>query len=288
MVEIFLLEQLVSFAKNGSLTRAAEELHITQPALSRSMKKIEDVFGVPLFERSKSKIILNETGKVAAKYAESVLDANREMLERTISFDRSRRTIVFGSCASLPIYELMPVFQEHFSGMAITSEISDNDRLISGLKNHIYQLAVVHEQPNDNNIFCQRYIDEHLYVTFPIGHAFASRKAISFADLEGMSILAHGSSGFWLDVCRQNLKGAKLLMQDSMDELHELVVSSSLPAFNSDCLIKRGYVLADRVAIPLSDKAAYTTYYLSCLNSEKTKYNSVFNAVRSSIIRDKG
>ncbi len=56
MVEIFLLEQFVSLAKNGSLTRAAEELHITQPALSRSMKKIEDAFGVSLFERSKSKL----------------------------------------------------------------------------------------------------------------------------------------------------------------------------------------------------------------------------------------
>lgn len=36
----------------------------------------------------------------------------------------------------------------------------------------------------------------------------ADRKTLSFADLEDMSILAHGSSGFWLDVCRQNLKGA--------------------------------------------------------------------------------
>lgn len=56
MVENFLLEQFVSLAKSGSLTRSAEELHITHPALSRSMKKIECAFGVPLFERSKSKL----------------------------------------------------------------------------------------------------------------------------------------------------------------------------------------------------------------------------------------
>ena len=287
MVEIFLLEQLMTFSKHGTLSRAAEELHITQPALSRSMKKLENEFGVSLFDRSKSKITLNETGKVAARYAEKVLESDREMLEKTIAFDRSIRTIVFGSCASLPINTLMPILQEHFSGKAITSEVADDDKLIAGLKNHIYQLAVLHEQPDDRNIFCQRYIDEHLYITFPTDHPLVSRKTISFAELEGMSILAHGSSGFWLDVCRQNLKGAKLLVQDSMDVLHELIDSSSLPAFHSNRAIEYGYESVGRVTIPISDKSAYAIYYLSCLNSEKTKYDSIFSAVRSAVIRTK-
>lgn len=285
MVEIFLLEQLVTFTKYGTLSRAAEELHITQPALSRSMKKLEDEFGVSLFDRSKSKIILNETGKVAAQYAEKVLEADREMLEKTIAFDRNIRTIIVGACAFLPIHSLLPILQEHFFERAITSEIANDSKLISGLKNRVYQLAILHEQPNDKNIFCQRYIDEHLFVTVPSNHVFASRKTLSFADLEGMSILAHGSSGFWLDICRQNLKNAKLLVQDSMDDLHELVDSSTLPAFNSNRAAERGFESNDRIAIPLSDKAAYATYYLACLDSEKTKYNSVFNAVRSYIIR---
>lgn len=287
MVEIFLLEQLMAFSKYGTLSRAAEELHITQPALSRSMKKLENEFGVSLFDRSKSKITLNETGKVAAKYAEKVLESDREMLEKTVAFDRSMRTIIFGSCASLPINTLMPIFQEHFSGKAITSEVADDDKLIVGLKNHIYQLAVLHEQPNDRNIFCQRYIDEHLYITFPAGHPLVSRKAISFAELKGMSILAHGGSGFWLDICRQNLKGAKLLVQDSMDVLRELIDSSSLPAFHSNRAVEYGYESVERVSIPISDKSAYAIYYLSCLNSEKTKYDSIFNAVRSAVIRAK-
>ena len=56
MIEIYLLEQLCAFAECGTLSAAAEKLHISQPALSRSMKKIEDVCGVELFERNNSKI----------------------------------------------------------------------------------------------------------------------------------------------------------------------------------------------------------------------------------------
>lgn len=85
MIEIFLLEQLVAFAKTGTLSQAALELHITQPALSRSMKKLEEELGVPLFDRSKSKIALNETGKVAAKYGERVLEADREMVRQILA-----------------------------------------------------------------------------------------------------------------------------------------------------------------------------------------------------------
>lgn len=154
MVEIFLLEQLVTFAKYGTLSKAAEELHITQPALSRSMKKLENEFGVSLFDREKSKIRLSETGKIAVQYAEKVLEAEREMLHRTAAFDRSMRTIAVGACAALPINALMPLFQEHFIGKAITTEISGDDTLLAGLKKRIYQLAVLHERPTDSTLFC--------------------------------------------------------------------------------------------------------------------------------------
>lgn len=287
MVEIFLLEQLVTFAKYGTLSRAAEELHITQPALSRSMKKLENEFGVSLFDREKSKIFLNDTGKTAVQYAEKVLEADLEMIERTIAFDRNMRTIVLGSCAALPINTLMPILQERFSGKVITTEIASDDKLLTGLKRRTYQLVVLHERPVDHNIFCQRYLDEQLYVTFPPDHPLAARKSLSFADLEGISILAHGSSGFWLDICRENLKGTKLLVQDSIDTLSELLDSSSLPAFHSDRAMDYGYESSGHITIPLTDEAAHATYYLACLDSEKKKYNSVFNAVRSAVIRMK-
>lgn len=231
MVEIYLLEQLTAFAKCGTLSQAAEMLHITQPALSRSMKKIEEEFGVPLFDRAKSRIVLNETGKTAAEYAGRVLEADREMIERTVAFDRSRRTITLGSCASLPARKLMPALHEAYRGMA---------------------------------------------VTFPADHPLASRKTITFRDLSGLSILAHGGSGFWVDICRKNLPDTKLLVQDSMEMLSEIVDASSLLVFNSDRAVKEHEDAEGRVTVPITDEAAHVTYYLACLEAEKGRYKAVF------------
>ena len=70
MIEMYLLEQLAAFAKFGTLSEAANELYVSQPALSRSMKKLERMFDAELFSRSKNKIALNENGKLAAIFAQ--------------------------------------------------------------------------------------------------------------------------------------------------------------------------------------------------------------------------
>ena len=66
MLDLLELEQLAAFAEYGTLSKAAQELHISQPTLTRTMKRLEEEFGVPLFVRGKNKIELNETGAEAA------------------------------------------------------------------------------------------------------------------------------------------------------------------------------------------------------------------------------
>ena len=77
MIEIYLLEQLAAFAKHGTLSKAAEELLISQPALSRSMKKLEEEFGVTLFAREDKKISLNETRLPAAASSQPQVNQNK-------------------------------------------------------------------------------------------------------------------------------------------------------------------------------------------------------------------
>ncbi|WKY46660.1 LysR family transcriptional regulator [Eubacteriaceae bacterium ES3] len=287
LIEIYLLEQLVTFARCGTLLKASEELHISQPALSRSMKKIEQEFGVSLFHRENSKISLNETGKVAVEYAVRVLASNQELIQRVLSYDRSLRTIHIGACTPFPLNELIPVLQEQFIGKTISSEIENDPILISGLKNNLYQLVILHEKPEDKTLFIQRYLEEQLYISIPEDHPLATQDYVSFQDLLGIRILVSGGVGFWMNVCKEKLSSSDLLVQSNMDALTELVEASSLPIFNSDQMLKRGYDIPDRISIPINDDKSHVTYYIACLASEKYKYSSVFNSVRSTLLRSK-
>lgn len=284
MIEIYLLEQLDAFARLGTLSAAAEELHVTQPALSRSMRRIESELGVALFDRSKSKISLNQTGRLAAELARRVLDDDRDLQTRVVALDRSLRGVALGSCAPWPIMELGRIAQRKFMGMTVTMEsVADDKALVDGILSRTYQLVVLHQPVSDSRIWCQRWADERLMVSFKKGHRLARASSIALADLAGESILAWGAPCFWNDAVRQNCT-ANILFQSDIDALEELVTRTDFPTFNSDRMLEAGYTEDDRVDVPLSDDCMHVTYYVACLDAEKSRYSTFLSALRSQVI----
>ena len=96
MVDYHILQQFVTFYEAGTLRETAEKLHISQPTLTRNMQKLEEIFEVPLFVRTKNSISLNETGKIAAEDARMLLKQTENMLRHARDFDRTNRMIMLG------------------------------------------------------------------------------------------------------------------------------------------------------------------------------------------------
>ncbi len=285
LIETYLLEQFDSVARCGTLLKASEELHISQPSLSRSMKKLENELGVSLFSRENSKITLNESGRLAADYARRALEANEEMVERVTAFDRSLRTVSIGSCGPFPISALMPILQEHLPGKTLMTELIDHDDiLLEGLRSHLYQMVILHAYRDDKDLFCQRYLDEQLYISVPEDHPLAKKDSVTFEDLKGLRILMTAHVGFWMEITMQKLSASDLLIQSSMDALGELIDASNLPFFNSDQMLKRGYAPSGRVSLPIQDPEAHATFWIAALTCEQHKYRDVFNAARREIL----
>ena len=286
MIETYLLEQFAAFARCGTLLKASEELHITQPTLSRSMKKLEEELGIPIFHRENSKLSLNETGKVAAEYAEKALSANQDLIDHVVAYDRSLRTVSIGSCSPFPVNELMPSLQDYLSDKTILTElVSDDDRLLSGLKNHQYDLVILHTLPEDRALVCQRYMEERIYLAIPEDHPIAGQESVSFEQMKGLRILVSQGIGFWMDICKKHLSVSDLLVQSGMEALGELIEASSLPVFSSDRIIDLGYEIPGRIAIPISDEDAHATYWVVCRAANQKKFRSIFNVVRSYALR---
>lgn len=97
------LSQFVAFYRYGTLTKVAEEFFVSQPTLTRTMKRIEQEFGVSLFDRTANRIKLNETGTKAAGLAEKLLDSAKDCLIQIRDFDRSLHTVTIESCAPAPL-----------------------------------------------------------------------------------------------------------------------------------------------------------------------------------------
>lgn len=285
MIEIYLLEQLAAFAEYGTLSKAAEQLHISQPALSRSMKKLENKLGVTLFIRDNKKILLNEAGILAASLARSQVEQNKEIISRIIAFDRSMHSICVGSCSPMGITQLMPILQDHFGDMTISSELVYGMPLYSGLENGIYQIGIFNAPSDDPNIFCQRYISEQLYISVPKTHRLAEKKSVRFNDFDGEKFLLFQHIGFWKEICEEYMPNTSFIIQPDRDSFFELVENTDYPAFSSDAVLIAENPPKGRIYIPINEEKAKYTYYVACLNKNKHQYSSFFNAIRSAVIK---
>ena len=276
MIETTLLEQLVAFHECKTLSAAAERLLTSQPALSRSMKKLEEAFGVPLFERSKNRLLLNENGILAAECAKQLLAEHDTMLSRVRALDRSRRTIAVGSVAPGPLFDLSPILSSEYEDRTVSTEIQTKEELLLMLKQGVFQLIVLRDKPVDDAICAYPCGSEHLYVSLPESHPLASRKSVTFAELDGEEFLQISQVGIWEDIKKKEMPNARIYLQKDTAALAAIVASSSMASFKTDISIRHFAPELGRVAIPFSDESATVFFWCCCLKKEDRKYRRLF------------
>lgn len=258
------LEQLTAFAKHGTLVKAADALHISQPTITRTMKNIEECFGVKLFERGKNRICLNGTGKIAVEQAEKVLYATRQMMTAVREYDKSLRTIVVESCAPAPLWFIVPQLAKKYPAMTLSSSLAENEKIIEHVREGNCNVGIVLTPCTEQGINCRPYFRENLSICLPSNHPILqnSPTALNFRDINGFNCLLRSRLGFWDNLCRREMPASRFLVQEDDDEFRELMRNSTLPIFITNIAIYKEEDMNGRVSIPISDTSANVTYYL--------------------------
>lgn len=265
MIEIYLLEQLDAFATYGTLSEAAEHLNITQPSLSRAMQKLEGILGVSLFVRQKNRILLNETGKLAAEYARRILESEKEMERHIRAFDRSRHTLTIGSCAPGPLMELLPRAAAICTDLTVSSAIDTEENLLKGLQDDEYGIILLTHPVESERFFCQKYLEEQLFLSVNLLHPAAAYPQISFSEMDGQNFIMYAQVGCWEAIVRHKMPHSTFFKQDSIDAVGELARYSDLPSFSTDISLRAlPSRQNDRMNIPFSDPESKITFYCIC------------------------
>lgn len=277
MIELYQLENLLAVARCGTLSKAAEELHTSQPVLSRTMQKLEDELHVRLFERQRNKLTLNQNGEVAVQCAEKVLNEALRMVEQVQAFDRSQRTIALGSCAPVPLDGLFPILSRYWPNMTITAEMREDPALLEGIRNGSYTLVVLTEDPHDSRLYCRQYGEERLYLSLPPTHPLAHRReGVWLKEIDGERMLLHTNIGFWREWAYRMLPSTHFLLQQDMEDFNELISSSVLPAFSSDVMMRNSRGEGNRVFLPILDSQAHVAYYCVCRQEDRNRLAPLF------------
>ena len=279
MIEFNQLEQLICIAKNKTISKAAQELLISQPALSRSMQRLESDLGVELFDHYKNKIELNKNGELVVKHAQKIIKSIQTMVDDVQEFDRSFHTISIATCSPAPMWDIEPLIKELYPQINIQTAVINKKDLLTKLKEKEYHLVITPEYIDDSQYFCIPYVEEDLLLSLPLNHPLASKREIKFHDLDGQTMLLYSNIGFWHDLHMQKTPKTKYLLQEERLTFNEIVKASTLPSYTSNLSIKREGKMSDRVILPINEEEAHVTYYVVMLKKNKKKYKDLIDKI---------
>lgn len=280
MVELNQLVQLIELDRAGTLSKAAASLHLTQPALSRSMQRLEEELGVALFVRTGNRLYLNENGRMAVHYAAQIIQKTCEMKHELYQQDLKRRTISVGACAPYPNRIVMQQVYSLYPDMKKSSEISSIRRLLEGLMDDTYQVIILNEEIADPGLYVQYLFPEHLCFLLPLDHPLAGRKSLRFRDLDGETMLVFSRIGIWDEIHRIMMPHSRFILHESHEVIDEVGDKSSFPMFftyeNGDISRYAGR----RVAVPIEDELATQHFYVAVKNEDRRRLEPLLKALR--------
>ena len=205
-MEIRALRYFLEIAREGNMSRAAESLHISQPALSRQMKELETELGKKLFKRNSMGLALTDEGRLLRKRAEDILNMVDKTADEFKSLDDiSGGEVHIGCAESYQVKYLAqtiqrfkrryPMFRYHLTS-------GNTEQVVERLEHGIIDFALIAEPPN---------LSRYNYLEMPETDVWglvlrkkdplAVKPKIEFADLDGLELIC-SAQGMKFDIPR--------------------------------------------------------------------------------------
>lgn len=205
-------EQLVHFqclTETKNFTQAATRLNLSQPALSRSIQRLEEELGQPLFERKPRSVDLTDAGVLFQNRAEQILNIIEDTKSEICDDGESGRIRVGAIPTIAPYFlpELLRNFSDKFPKSSIIVQEDVTDNLLKRCKQGELDVAVLAMPIPGRYVEIEELFDEELSLVLPIGHPLTKKKQIRVADVEAYPFVlldeAHCLSDNITSFCRQ-------------------------------------------------------------------------------------
>ncbi len=173
-------------ACNLSFSRAAAELHLSQPAVSMQVKGIEAILGLPLTEQLGKKIYLTDAGREVLHASQSItarLDDLQANLAQLRGMDSGRLNIAVTTTVSAIATGILARFRARYSRVAIHLDVSNRESVLGQLAHNRIDLAIMGQVPDGLDLEATRFMDNPLVVIAPPEHPLARKKKVAIRDL---------------------------------------------------------------------------------------------------------
>ncbi len=206
------LQVFHTVARLLSFTKAAEELHMTQPAVTFQVRQLEEQFNTRLFDRTHNRISLTDAGKRVYVCAERIFELYSEMdnAVRELTGDISG-VLILGASTTIAEY-MLPVllgdFKEQYPDVVVRLKVANTDGIVSQVENNTIDLGVVEAHVNNKNLVVEECRMDDMVLIVPPNHVLATREVVPLSE-----IIDHPF------ICREEGSGTREVMIEHMNQV---------------------------------------------------------------------
>jgi DNA-binding transcriptional LysR family regulator len=181
------LQVFHTVARLLSFTKAAETLHMTQPAVTFQVRQLEEHFNTRLFDRTHNRISLTDAGKQVYRVADKIFELYAEMEDavRQVTGEISGALIIGASTtiAEYMLPALLGEFKSKYPDVNVHLKVANTDGIVSMVENNDIDLGVVEAPVSNKNLVVETCRMDQLVVISPPEHPLAGAKTVKVTDL---------------------------------------------------------------------------------------------------------
>ena len=244
-------------AISGGFSRAAEELHLTQPAISDQVRKLEEEYDVLLFSRNKKQVALTPAGDRLLEITRRLFDNEQQALE-LLSESRALRagTLRIVADSAHHLTQILTRFRERYPGVRISMRAGNTDTVIDSLHRYEADIGVLGEIPQSRDFEFIRLNSTPIIAFVARGHPLSSQRSVSLGELTRHPLVMRESGSR----TRQKLEAAAraqglalepVIEAEGREAVREIVASGAGVGF-----VSAAEFGADQRLVPLSIEGA--------------------------------
>ncbi|SEA54233.1 DNA-binding transcriptional regulator, LysR family [Flavobacterium gillisiae] len=237
----FRLKVFFTVATRLSFTKAATELFITQPAVSKHIQELEEAYKVKLFDRTGSKISLTHAGEQLVKHAKNIFEIYREIdFEMSALIKEQYGMLRVGASTTISQYIIPPLlarFHQEMQGVKVILRNGNTEQIENALLNKEIETGIVEGQSKNKAIKYTPFLKDELVLVCNRANPLVNKEDITKEDLLQLRFLMREQGSGTLEVIEHALKPLKIKMSELIVEM-QLGSTESIKSYlmNSNCV----------------------------------------------------
>jgi DNA-binding transcriptional LysR family regulator len=226
------MEALISLVEEGSFSRAAKKMLLTQPALTKNIKNVEDALDVVVVIRSNSGISLTPEGKILYNYAERIIKLRDEAKTKIVKLSENTGGNIYVSASTIPATYILPralsEFKKKHPDIRIYIKTADSEEAMNMVLDKEAEIGCIGKKPTNKKLMAEPLWKDRLNLVVPKGHRLCKSKSIKLSELLNEPFVIREKGSATRELFESCLKESKAISFSGLNICAELGSSEAI------------------------------------------------------------